>query len=112
MLRNDDFNIFYDAGTLIVVGAIQPSPFQDADCWLAAENLMLAACAEGLGTCCIGFAVELLNEPEVKAELSVPADGIAVAPLIVGYPQGVTPIVPRAEPRIVSWSRSASAVGD
>ena len=73
---------------------------------------MLAACAEGLATCCIGFAVEVLNEPEVKAELHSPTDGVAVAPIILGYPRGTTPAVPRAEPRIASWIRALPANHD
>ena len=52
-----DFNIFYNVGTLIVLCAKPMSPFVVADCWLAAENLMLAAYAIGLGTCVIGSAV-------------------------------------------------------
>jgi nitroreductase len=86
-LSQPDFNIFYDASTLIVVCARPLGPFVVADCWLAAENLMLAACAMGLGTCCIGFAVHMLNRPEVKAELGIPADVVAVAPIIVGRPR-------------------------
>ena len=83
-LADPDFNIFYDAGTLVVICArLTPDFFSPdswpahsfvvADCWLAAENLMLAACADGLGTCCIGFAVAALNDPNFKAELGVPA---------------------------------------
>ena len=106
LLRNEAFNIFYDAGTLIVIGVDERGPYTDADCWLAAENLQLAACDLGLGTCCIGFAVPVLNTPEVKAELGLPPDGVAVAPLIVGHPSGVVPSVPRADPKIVGWKRS------
>ena len=51
---NPDFNIFHGAGTLIVICAKPSGPFVEADCWLAAENLMLAACAIGLGSCVIG----------------------------------------------------------
>lgn len=36
-------NIFYDAGTLIVIYGRPTSPFVVADCWLAAENILLAA---------------------------------------------------------------------
>ncbi|MGN8543854.1 nitroreductase family protein [Bradyrhizobium sp. 13971] len=39
MLSNPDFNIFYDAGALIVVCCKAKGPFVEADCWLAAENL-------------------------------------------------------------------------
>lgn len=50
------FKIFYDAGTLILICVARSNDFVAADCWLAAEHLMLAAGAEGLGPCCIGFA--------------------------------------------------------
>ncbi len=97
------FNVFYNAGTLIVICADSPGPFAAADCWLAAENLMLAACAMGLGTCVIGSAVSALNSPELKAELGIPATVTAVAPIIVGVPAGATPRTGRKEPRILVW---------
>lgn len=103
MLDDPAFNIFYDAGTLIVICRRQGGPFADADCWLAAENLMLAAAAKGLGSCCIGFAVSVLNTAEVKRELHIPADGAAVAPIILGYARGSVPAVPRKAPEILAW---------
>src|SRR5690606_20674111 len=57
MFASPDFNMFYDAGTLIVICGKPMGPFVVADCWLAAQNLMLAAYAMGLGTCVIGSAV-------------------------------------------------------
>lgn len=98
-----DFNVFYNASTLIVICADVSGPFVAADCWLAAENLMLAACAMGLGTCVIGSAVSALNDPEIKAELGIPAGVTAVAPIIVGEPVGITPQTSRKEPRILVW---------
>jgi nitroreductase len=95
----------YNASTLVVIGAAERGPYTDADCWLAAGNLMLAACEGGLGTCCIGFAVAMLNTPEVKAQIGLHANGVAVAPLIVGYASAVPAPVPRAEPTIASWVR-------
>lgn len=103
MLDDPAFNIFYDAGTLIVICRRQGGPFADADCWLAAENLMLAAAAKGLGSCCIGFAVSVLNTAEVKRELHIPAEGAAVAPIILGYARGSVPEVPRKAPEILAW---------
>lgn len=90
--------------TLIVICARDGGPYVQADCWLAAENLMLAACDAGLGTCCIGFAIPVLNTVELKAELRIPADTAAVAPIIVGYPSGPVDAPARAEPRVLSWS--------
>ena len=60
-LASPDFCVFYDASTLIAIGAKPLGPFVVADCWLAAENLMLAACALGLGSCCIGSAIPALG---------------------------------------------------
>lgn len=103
LLNEPDFHVFYNASTLIVICSKLPVPFAVADCWLAAENLMLAACAKGLGTCVIGFAVSALNTPEWMAELQLPAGTTAVAPIIVGVPRGVTPPVPRKPPEVIIW---------
>lgn len=105
LLLSPDFNIFYDASTLVVIGAAERGQFVEADCWLAAANLMLSATASGLGSCCIGFAVPILNTPEVKAELGLPPSGVAVAPILLGYPTATPTQHPRNDPKIASWSR-------
>src|SRR5579871_231547 len=46
-----DFNMFYNAGTLILICAKPTEPAAAEDCCLAAQNLMLAACDLGLATC-------------------------------------------------------------
>jgi nitroreductase len=102
-VNKPDFHVFYHVGTLIVIYGKFQGPFVVADCWLAAENLMLAACAKGLGTCVIGSAVSALNTPEWKAELKIPVEMTAIAPIIVGAPAGETPPVPRKQPEIVTW---------
>ena len=98
-----DFSVFYDASTLIVICAKPMGPFVVADCWLAAQNLMLAAFALGLGTCCIGSAVPALNSPETKSELGIPADVDAIVPIIVGVPSEPGVEVPRKDPHILHW---------
>lgn len=103
IFANPHFNIFYNAGTLIVVGTQMSGSFVAADCWLAAENLMLAACARGLGTCVIGSALATLNLPEVKDELGIPSDFSAVAPIVVGVPEGETAPTARKDPRVLAW---------
>ena len=98
-----DFNLFYDAGTLIVICAKGRGPFVAADCWLAAGNLMLAAVSMGLGTCVIGSALAALETAAGKAEAGIPDGVTAVAPIIVGVPRGATPESPRKPPEILSW---------
>ncbi len=102
MLMDPAFNIFYDAGTLVVISSKVRGPFVEADCWLAAENLMLAATAKGLGTCCIGFAVGILNTPDAKRELGIPESGAAVAPIIVDVSKQTPAPVSRKPPEIFS----------
>jgi nitroreductase len=97
------FNVFYNATTLIVIcNKIQEASGM-ADCWLAAENLMLAACAKGLGTCVIGLSIAALNTQEWKDILEIPAGTTVIAPIILGVPAGETPIVSRKPPEILSW---------
>jgi nitroreductase len=100
-----DFNIFHGADTLIVICAKPSSPFVAADCWLAAENLMLAASALGLGSCVIGSAVVALNIHKVKAELGIPDEYSAIAPIVVGKPEGETMATKRKAPFILSWKQ-------
>lgn len=98
-----NFNVFYNAKTLILICAKSEDISNKADCWLAAQNLMLAACANGLGTCVIGLAIGLFNTPEVKEYLGIPANVSPAAPILLGIPAGDTPNVPRKPPEILSW---------
>ena len=103
LVNQRDFHVFYNANTLIVIYSKFQGSFVSADCWLAAENLMLTACAKGLGSCVIGFAVSALNTPEWKAELSVAREMTAIVPIIVGMPAAETPPVQRKPPEILAW---------
>lgn len=97
------FDIFYGASTLVVICAKPAGAFATADCWLAAENLMLAATALGLATCPIGFALLALSDRELKAELAIPDAVIPVAAIIVGVAASPPPPPTRREPEILSW---------
>lgn len=94
------FQIFYHAPALILISAIAPGPWIVEDCSLAAENMMLAAYAAGLGTCWIGFAQGFLGTAEGRTALGLPAASVPVAPIIVGYPKAAPPPVPRKPPEI------------
>lgn len=91
MLASPDFNIFYNAPVLIVICATTADEMAVKDCCLAAQNLMLAATAEGLGSCWIGLSETWLNTDEAKADMGIPADFRPVAPIIVGHPKGAAP---------------------
>jgi nitroreductase len=103
MLSDPKFHIFYHAPGLIVISASQAGRWEVEDCALAAENLMLAAYASGLGTCWIGLAQAWLGTAEGKTALRLDRDdAVPVAPIIVGYPKVQPGPVPRREP-IIHW---------
>jgi len=99
-LGDPNFHIFYHAPVLILISASAPGPWIVEDCALAAENLMLAAYAAGLGTCWIGFAQGYLNTAAGKRALGLPDAWVPVAPVIVGHPKAAPPPVTRNKPEI------------
>lgn len=100
-LNNPDFHIFYNAPALIIISAVNQGPWIVEDCALAAENLMLMARANGLGTCWVGFAQSFLNTSDAKKLLGIPQEWVAVAPIAVGYPKSTPIDVPRKAPTIL-----------
>ena len=102
-LSDQAFNIFYNAGTLIVIFAKPIGAHPDWDCCLAGQNLMLAAHGMGLATGPIGFSWSLLETADVKKELQVPPEYRPVLPIIIGYQNELTSPVSRQEPEILCW---------
>lgn len=100
MLASPEFNIFYNAPVLVVICATTPDEMALKDCCLAAQTLMLAAYAEGLGACWIGFSEAWLNTPAGRARLGIPPEYTPVAPIIIGYPKGPAPAPERRAPDI------------
>jgi len=100
LLSDSNFQIFYHAPALIVISGQSPGPWIVEDCALAAQNLMLAAYAVGLGSCWIGFAQSFLNSPEGRKLAGLSAVCVPVAPIIVGHPRAAKASVPRKDPDI------------
>ncbi len=70
----------------------------------AFENLLLAACAEGLGTC--WMTGPLQDEAGIRRILEIPLDKEIVAVSPVGYPDMVAKAPPRQDPDLsikVRW---------
>jgi nitroreductase len=102
-LADPNFNMFYNAGTLIIILAKSEGTNPAGDCWMAAQNLMLAAYEQGLGTCPIGLAWPWLHLPETKGKIGIPVSLTAIAPVIIGYPAEKPEHPPRNEPAVVVW---------
>ncbi len=100
LLDDPDFHIFYHAPVLILISAAAEGPWIVEDCSLAAENMMLAAYADGLGSCWIGFAQSFLNTSDGKTLLGLPVTSVPVAPIIVGHAKAMPASAPRKKPVI------------
>ncbi len=98
-----DFDIFHGAPALVVICGRKAAPFAVADCWLAAENLMLSAFDQGLGTCVIGSALGAFEAEDIRDSIGIPDDFAAIAPIAVGRPAAVAPPTERRPPRILAW---------
>ena len=103
IISDSAFNIFHNAGTLIVICAKSIGQHPDWDCCFATQNLMLAAHAMGLATCPIGFAWPLMDDPEVRRELQIPSDCVPVLPIVVGYAANPAAPVNKRDPEILCW---------
>ncbi|HOI13626.1 MAG TPA: nitroreductase [Methanoculleus sp.] len=101
-LKNPAFSIFYNAPALVLVLGARDVASSVLDCTLCAENMMLAAWALGIGSCWIGAAALIGQNPEILEAMKVPGDHQIVAPLIFGYPAPLSPKPVRREPRI-TW---------
>ena len=102
-LANPEFNIFYDAGNLVVIYGDSKNPTAVTDCSMAAQNLMLAAHAARLGSCWIGFSGPFFDSEECKKELGIPEHFKAIAPIILGYPEVVPESYKRESPQVLVW---------
>ena len=95
------FNPYYDAPTyvLVFVPAEAPNGVQDAS--LVLENMMLAAHAQGLGSCWIHRESEMFATEEGKElmkQWELPEGLVGIGALSLGYPAGEpSPAKPRKE---------------
>jgi nitroreductase len=85
ILEDRTFVLFHGAPALVLVMAKSSESQAIEDCCLAAENLLLAARNEGLGSCWIGFARPWLNSPPIKQKLGLRQEYHVVAPIALGH---------------------------
>jgi len=100
ILKNKDFNVFYNAPSLIYITGSRNVPTLSVDCALVAGYFMLSATSRGLGTCWVGLG-GAINDPEIQKEIGLPENHKIIASLIIGYPKGIPPMPERKEPKIL-----------
>jgi nitroreductase len=99
-LRDESFNVFYNAPCLVFIGGSKSLLSLQVDCALAASYFMFSACERGLGTCWIGLG-RFIQDPELRKLIGMPEDYQIVAPVILGYPTTTPTEAARMEPQIL-----------
>ena len=94
-------NPYYDAPTYVLVFVPSDAPNGIQDASLVMENMMLAAHAQGLGSCWIHREREMFVTEEGKElmqQWGLPEGLVGIAALALGYPNGEpSPAKPRKE---------------
>ena len=94
-------NPYYDAPTYVLVFVPEDAPNGVQDASLVLENMMLAAHAQGLGSCWIHREREMFATKEGKEMMKqwgLPEGLVGIGALALGYPDGEpSPAKPRKE---------------
>lgn len=92
------FTMFHNAGCIVVFSADAADKWGPINAALAAQNMMLAAEALGLGTCLIGSGCQILKgDPALAGLLGIPEGYAPVMAMTVGHPASTAEPKPRRE---------------
>ncbi len=103
--RDSNFkNMYRNAPNIIVVATPKADSWGALNAGLLGENMMIAAKALGLGTCCLGSAARFLQDTEAckayVAKLNIPQDYEICYVLAIGYPDEAPEAKQRDESKI------------
>lgn len=86
--ENEKFHVFYNAPTVILVSGDETNNYAAVDCAAAVENMLIAAEAQNIGSCWVGFIAYLLNSEAGKhylKELGIPEGYKQIHSVAFGY---------------------------
>jgi nitroreductase len=86
--NNEKFHVFYNAPTVVLVSGDENNHSSAVDCAAAAQNMLIAAEAQEVGSCWVGFIAYLLNgekSSDYKKELGIPEDYKQYHSVALGY---------------------------
>lgn len=72
------------------------------ECAMVCQNMMLAATALGLGSCCVGFGARVTHDEEIVEALELKENEKIYGPIVVGYPE-IYPDAPPKKPPAIKW---------
>lgn len=92
-------NIFRNAPTVAFIACPEESYSGEYDCGLLSENMMLAAWSMGIGSCCLGSVIPVMNSEAAKPyleRLQLPEGYKLLVGIAFGYPaQEIPALTPR-----------------
>ena len=104
ILADPDYHIFHKAPVVIFVFTAPDALTSTEDAALAVGNMMLASHSLGLGTCWIGFAGALDQDPNFVNDMN--SKGLKYhAAVTLGYPLKEGKPTPRRETPIICWTK-------
>lgn len=93
-------NFFRNAPTVAFIACPEESYSGEYDCGLLSENMMLSAWSMGIGSCCLGSVVPVMNSEEAKPymeRLQLPEGYKLLVAIAFGYPAGEAPVAPERD---------------
>lgn len=93
-------NFFRNAPTVAFIACPEESYSGEYDCGLLSENMMLSAWSMGIGSCCLGSVVPVMNSEEAKPymeRLNLPEGYKLLVAIAFGYPAGEAPAAPERD---------------
>jgi nitroreductase len=100
VLRDEQFNVFYNAPSLVFFIGPEDVHSLDVDTALTVAYFMFSATSRGLGTCWIGLGAHI-RDRKILDDTGVPLACQIVAPIIIDYPNSISPASERHVPEIL-----------
>ena len=93
-------NFFRNAPTVAFIACPKESYSGEFDCGLLSENMMLSAWSMGIGSCCLGSVIPVMNSDAAKPyleRLNLPEGYHLQVAIAFGYPEGEIPEAPQRD---------------
>ena len=93
-------NFFRNAPTVAFIACPEESYSGEYDCGLLSQNMMLSAWSMGIGSCCWGSVIPVMNMEEAKPymeRLQLPEGYKLLVGIAFGYPAQDAPVAPERD---------------